>query len=876
MVPPAVVRPPAGPSGAVIASRAVVERSSSRERATAWGRIGVGLAAMNIGCGTAPPSRTAPSIVERSTDVALPVAPPRLLATAVDHTCVQLAGDLRCWGLGDWGALGSDKLWSEEDPAPVRVVGESLYGLAAHGRRTCGVTQGGGVTCWGGHVHAGSNDTMTRLEPLHAIEGVGDATAVALGLRSGCALDAARRVSCWRMPNPEAHPPEDDLDHWEARRVESLPEVSRIAASEWGTCAVTVSAELWCWREPPPPCKHGHCLGDPAPACTPPACATQPARVMRGVDSVTPGEPTCALLASRDGARCWLPDGDVSFALPPSTETIAATTDRVCALGTDGDLRCGSLPKANGATCNTDAPCSIDLTSIARDIVDVVAAGGRGIALERDGRVWQWYDDDEPTPLRWRGRADIAAERRVEEEAFARQRAEATTLMEAAHLFIAASPTQRTRMEAIGEMAFALAETGPLDPVLQYRVDHQFAGIALAEALASAGRCDEANERMELAWRNGSLFSASVLERCPSPALLKGMSETLRAHGSDDPKHWWWVALGWHHLKESARRDAAIAQARLVVARGDGYPIRRFLPEPEIAALFRVVGAAQSGLEVVEPAARQLVDVDEKILALFDVGMALEQVGERERARAIAAELSGLGEDGAAAEALAAAAELALATGERSRARVWALRSERLGEQVGRRSPRLIAVWVELGDLARAHRATLANPEAGEPYFLAQARKGGVKALREARGAFFTMFTHPFDATMIEALVDDGHCEDALAMMSEHVRGGRGWVVLAERCPTTRPQVLEELRGAARDGFWFQLGLEPGFHVIDGLCLLGHCADALEAMTKTCCPEKRVGALVRLSQFLERRNQPLDPAARSALRSLVATASFPR
>jgi alpha-tubulin suppressor-like RCC1 family protein len=69
--------------------------------------------------------------------------------------CARLdTGDVRCWGLGDTGALGlggTDEIGDDELPDAIDPI--ALGGAAVHqhsdGIHACAVLEGGWLRCWG-------------------------------------------------------------------------------------------------------------------------------------------------------------------------------------------------------------------------------------------------------------------------------------------------------------------------------------------------------------------------------------------------------------------------------------------------------------------------------------------------------------------------------------------------------------------------------------------------------------------------------------------------------------------------------------------------------------------------------------------------------
>lgn len=87
-----------------------------------------------------------------------------------DHACARTdAGDVWCWGRGNFGQLGQgslDNIGDGETPASVGPVdlGGSAVAIAVGGGHSCALLQGGGVRCWGaagfGQLGTGSTEAV--------------------------------------------------------------------------------------------------------------------------------------------------------------------------------------------------------------------------------------------------------------------------------------------------------------------------------------------------------------------------------------------------------------------------------------------------------------------------------------------------------------------------------------------------------------------------------------------------------------------------------------------------------------------------------------------------------------------------------------------
>lgn len=180
-----------------------------------------------------------PAVTMSSTPV--PTALPGLggaveVAFGENHGCARMAGGtVRCWGSNAVGQLGNNKA-TGTSPAPVTVSGLSgVTAIAAGGDHTC-VIIAGGVKCWG--------DEFGAKPRAIAVAG---ATAIAVAGSHACALVRGGAVECWGANNE--HQLGAGRGHaQEPRPVPGLTGVDEIAASGDYSCARR-GGQVSCWGE---------------------------------------------------------------------------------------------------------------------------------------------------------------------------------------------------------------------------------------------------------------------------------------------------------------------------------------------------------------------------------------------------------------------------------------------------------------------------------------------------------------------------------------------------------------------------------------------------------------------------------------------------
>ena len=110
-----------------------------------------------------------------------------------------------CWGDNHWGQLGGDSCAICEGLTPSPVAGRLTFvALAAGWQHNCGLTGAGAAYCWGlneygqlGSSTTGSSDPLVVDSRPHAVAGRLSFSAIAPGWRHTCGLTSAGAAYCW-------------------------------------------------------------------------------------------------------------------------------------------------------------------------------------------------------------------------------------------------------------------------------------------------------------------------------------------------------------------------------------------------------------------------------------------------------------------------------------------------------------------------------------------------------------------------------------------------------------------------------------------------------------------------------------------------------
>jgi alpha-tubulin suppressor-like RCC1 family protein len=126
------------------------------------------------------------------------------IAAGNSHTCALLeTGNMRCWGMGSNGQLGYGNFSDVLAPTQDVNVGARVLQITAGEHHTCALLSTGGIKCWGlgnfGQLGTGSNATLNA--PPAGTLSLGGATAyqISAGDKHTCALLSTGKARCWGL-----------------------------------------------------------------------------------------------------------------------------------------------------------------------------------------------------------------------------------------------------------------------------------------------------------------------------------------------------------------------------------------------------------------------------------------------------------------------------------------------------------------------------------------------------------------------------------------------------------------------------------------------------------------------------------------------------
>lgn len=197
-------------------------------------------------------------------------------ATAItgggNHTCALLDdGNVRCWGLGEFGQLGygnTTSIGDSEDPGaagPVNLAGQTAKAITAGAFHTCAILDNDSVRCWGLNTNGqlGYANTSAVVDPSQVASPVDlgqgrTAKAITAGFAHTCAVLNDASVRCWGLNDSgqlgygnttnigDNEPPGSvvPVDLGAGRTA------TAISAGGDHTCAVLDGGSVRCWGSP--------------------------------------------------------------------------------------------------------------------------------------------------------------------------------------------------------------------------------------------------------------------------------------------------------------------------------------------------------------------------------------------------------------------------------------------------------------------------------------------------------------------------------------------------------------------------------------------------------------------------------------------------
>ena len=185
------------------------------------------------------------------------------IAVGADSACAVLTGGtIDCWGnsadgeLGDGTDTGPDRC-AYDNPCsmtPVAVTGLTNATAVSVGEYTaCALLSGGGVDCWGdndyGALGNGTNATTELSTTPVPVTGLTNATAIALGDGSACALLSVGSIECWGNGDVGELGNATTDDSSIPVPVSGLASATDVTSGSSSPCALVSGGTVYCWGE---------------------------------------------------------------------------------------------------------------------------------------------------------------------------------------------------------------------------------------------------------------------------------------------------------------------------------------------------------------------------------------------------------------------------------------------------------------------------------------------------------------------------------------------------------------------------------------------------------------------------------------------------
>ncbi|NDG47367.1 MAG: RCC1 repeat-containing protein, partial [Flavobacteriia bacterium] len=204
---------------------------------------------------TNAPSSTAINLGSGRTAVAV--------SAGYEHTCAILDnGDLKCWGLDNYGQLGDGGSNTNTNAPPSTAInlgsGRTAVAVSAGYSHTCAILDNGDLKCWGydgyGELGDGGGNTNTNAPPSTAINLGSGRTAVAVyaGYFHTCAILDNGDLKCWGSDakgqlgdggtNTNTDAPSSTAINLGTGRT-----AVAVSAGDAFTCAILDNGEAKCW-----------------------------------------------------------------------------------------------------------------------------------------------------------------------------------------------------------------------------------------------------------------------------------------------------------------------------------------------------------------------------------------------------------------------------------------------------------------------------------------------------------------------------------------------------------------------------------------------------------------------------------------------------
>lgn len=339
----------------------------------------------------------------------------KTIAAGGDHTCyLTEAGGVKCWGRNDYGQLGNNST-VQKSYAPVDVVGleSGVQAIAAGRYHTCAITGSGSVKCWGGNSmgQLGDGTYTNRNAPVDVSSLTDTIVAIAPGAYRTCVLTSGGSVKCWGWNAYGGLGNGSKTGSLTPVDVVGLAEpVAAISGTSHHTCALTVSGSVKCWGR-----NNDGQLGDGT--LTDSAFPVDVSGLESGVHAIAAGGWYSFAITDSGALKAW--GGNFSGQLGDGTEINRLTPVDVTGLNTgvydvsvgDPYHACALVIKRNGRILTSGVKCwggnyfgklgdgtttdslvPVDVVGLPNNVIEIDSGASHNCARSYTGdmKCWGW------------------------------------------------------------------------------------------------------------------------------------------------------------------------------------------------------------------------------------------------------------------------------------------------------------------------------------------------------------------------------------------------------------------------------------------------------------------------------------------------------
>lgn len=316
------------------------------------------------------------------------------LAMSTQQVCVRVHGRVHCT--------------TELDPdrpltaSPALEGVEDAVSLAVGASFGCAVTRGGSVFCFGGNENGelGARLRADKSDKPVAVTGITNAKRVFAGEAHACALLADRTVKCWgRNESGQTGGATRYLPHAhelvQADVVEGVHDATSLALGSLTTCASTSARDVFCW---------GHTTFPTEKIDASRRVKPSPMAKHSGFDEVAAnGRAFCGI--AHGDVKCWgdtyallterkRNEGDIVSIGVTRARRLRVARAHACALLTDGAVTCwgsnyqGALGR--GDTTSGYDPLEPEIVMGLPSAIDIAVGGEMSCAVTAGRDVYCW------------------------------------------------------------------------------------------------------------------------------------------------------------------------------------------------------------------------------------------------------------------------------------------------------------------------------------------------------------------------------------------------------------------------------------------------------------------------------------------------------